>query len=115
MKLPSITHGPVSLTKIEYSPRLSQETLAFAAVVTVNGVSAHVRNDGNGGCCMFSDWSVAEAIKAYCATLPPAKYGQEEFTYDVDFLLSTMVEMAQAKRAQARITDKGLEVLKGSR
>lgn len=41
----------VTLTKIEYSKRLSEETDAFAAVVCLNGVPAfEATNDGHGGC-----------------------------------------------------------------
>jgi hypothetical protein len=96
MKLPNTTHGPVTLSKIDYAPSLSEETVAFAAVVDIAGKSCRVHNEGHGGANFVSDSAVYALIASYAATLPPepSDYGEEPLTYDVDFLISTMIDSA---------------------
>lgn len=94
MKLPTQTHGPLKVTKVEYYPRLSEETLAFNAVVEINGLKGNVQNDGQGGSCCFYPAAVEQAINAYAKTLLPDTSGNYTLAYDADFLLATIIGRA---------------------
>jgi len=116
MKLPNTSHGPVTLSKIDYAPSLSEETVAFSAVVDIAGKSCRVHNDGHGGANFVSDPAVYELIASYAATLPPEPgdmIGDEPLTYDydVDFLISTMIDSAvnahERKRTIAKMVKAG--------
>lgn len=100
MKLPNQTHGPVTLTKIEYYPRMSEETTAFVAKVEINGLVGTAKNEGQGGPTFVMPRSVEQAIEAYAKTLPPdAQFG---LTYSADLLISEMVEEAAVKVEAAK-------------
>lgn len=103
MKLPNATHGPVTLSKIDYAANLSQETYAFTATVEINGLSCPVRNDGHGGPNLIQGHEVNTAIEAYCKTLPP----DDGLTVTADYLISVLVSNALQAREDAKAKRKG--------
>ncbi len=114
MKLPNQTRGPVELRDIDYSPKLSQETFAFVAVVHVNGFDAElprrtsaVRNDGGGGAHVLSSHAAQVALDAYAATLPPIQSHGMTLQLDGDALISEMVAAAILQRDDQRHAKKG--------
>lgn len=107
MKLPSVTHGPVSLSKIDYAPNLSEETVAFTAVVTIDGKSAPVRNDGRGGNNLVQIREVDDLIEAYAKTLPDDQTQYGPLSFNGDYLIATMIEMAISQAEDAKMKRKG--------
>lgn len=115
MKIPNTSHGPLKLTKIDFAPRLSQETLAFAANIEVNGLKGHVQNDGHGGSNHIFPREVAEAVEAYARTLPPCRvtdeWGTDSLPYSANFLISEMigkaVEQYETTREHKKMAKKG--------
>jgi hypothetical protein len=108
MKLPTQTHGPVTLSQIDYAANLSQETFAFTAqiAITVAGtvLTSMVENDGHGGPNGIHSRAVEAAVAAYAATLPAEKIfaNCEPVAVSADGLVSTMVGDALQARLQAR-------------
>lgn len=107
MKLPNVTRGPVTLSKIDYAANMSEETTAFTAIVTINGQSSPVRNDGRGGCNIVSLNPVWQALQAHAATLPPEPTEHGPLTMTADFLLSLMVEDAIRAHEHKKMAKKG--------
>lgn len=119
MKLPNVTRGPVELSDIDYSPRLSQETAAFAAVVRVrgehvgDGACCAIRNDGCGGEHVWEsrDPKAANvtraAVEAYAKTLPPIKAYGTTLQPDADLVISEMIEAAITLREDKRRAKQG--------
>lgn len=97
MKLPNQTRGPVKLTKVEFYPRLSEETLAFNAVVEINGMKGEAFNEGHGGPTSILPREVAVAINEYAKTLPPSTEHGFTVGYDADMLVGEMVGEAADK------------------
>ena len=120
MKLPNQTLGPITLTKIDYVPSMSEETLAFTAVVRVShssrcscsglsGVSAQCKNDGHGGETRCYDADVVRALNAVAATLPPVPWELDDAGWQrtgVD-LIDSMVQSALTAHEDAKLIKKG--------
>ncbi len=84
----------IELRRFSHSPRLSHETVAFAADVWVDGVKrGTAENEGQGGPNNIHPRELAAEIDAYAKTLPPAPpmFGGGPLSYDADFLMSTIV------------------------
>ena len=62
MKLPKQTHGPLTLTKIDYAPNMSEETMAFTATVIIDGHRGEVVNTGRGGMTYVRGNKAADAV-----------------------------------------------------
>lgn len=109
MKLPNQTRGPVSLTRIDYSPRLSEETEAFAAVITINGLKCGVSNAGHGGSSRIDSREVEAAVDAYVKTLPAeaSEYSPEPRAITGDYLIATMIGDAITEKNNAKYIAKG--------
>lgn len=62
----------ISLQRVTYSARMSEETSCFAADLYIDGVKVgQVRNDGRGGCHHLMPWSVQDRLAAHAKTLSP--------------------------------------------
>jgi ribosome-binding factor A len=95
----------ISLTDIEYFPKLSEETCCFSAVLCVDGVKvANVKNHGTGGCHFYyaigfmneynQNKETLELLKQWAVSLEP-KVIQEyniSLTNDLDFVVDDMLE-----------------------
>lgn len=102
MKLGTLKHGPVVLSGVEFFSRMSEETLAFEATLTVNGRSALVRNDGQGGATIIRDHGLSEALDTYARTLPPRVISGSSYDMDGELLVFLLVEDAvEAARVKA--------------
>lgn len=87
MKLPTVKRGPVTLSGIDFAPRLSEETYAFIGTIAIDGVDhvCEVRNDGRGGNNNICSHEVHTAIEAYAKTLPEHPlYTDEQLSNHVD-------------------------------
>ena len=104
----------IELKNIKYFEAGSEETFCFVASLYVDGKSAgEVRNDGHGGCHMFSDWNVAKRMDKYGATLPKqtSDLGNgQTFTFEQsaeslvnDLLIAHLTERDVKKRMGKRI------------
>lgn len=113
MKLPNQTQGPVTLSRIDYSPRLSEETFAFAADITivVNGktLKGTVENAGHGGDNNIHPREVHDAVEAYAKTLPhePSPYSAELYPQSYDSLISDLVAKALEAKDNVKWVKKG--------
>lgn len=109
MKLPNQTRGPVTLNRIDYSPRLSEETAAFAAVITINGLKCGISNTGHGGSSRIDSREVEAALDAYAKTLPPepSEYSPEPRAITGDYLIAMMIEDAITEKNNAKYIAKG--------
>ena len=112
MKLPDQTKHGVTLSRIDYSPRLSEETPAFAAAIEFGGLKGDVRNAGQGGDNEIHPRALHDAIAAHCATLPliPARYEWENgeaspVTYDC--LIAGMIDDAIEANEDRKLARKG--------
>lgn len=94
MKLTPQTHGPVKLAKIDYAANLSQETFAFTAEVSIDGMKSEVSNEGMGGPNNIYDRKTDEAVEAYAKTLPAEEYEGMTIEQTGDYLISHMVGQA---------------------
>lgn len=96
MRLPSVSRGPARLRNIDYSPGLSEETLAFSAVLEIGDRRCRVSNAGHGGSNCVDDPLAEAALEAYAATLPPERVPEfgTDISVDADYLLSCMVDDA---------------------
>jgi lambda repressor-like predicted transcriptional regulator len=68
----------ITLKKISYNERLSEETAAFAAGIYIDGKKAgDASNHGHGGPTDIHiyDPDIRKAADAYCSTLPPLELG----------------------------------------
>ena len=109
MKLPNVSHGPVTLKNINYAPNLSEETAAFTAVIEINGKSSVVKNDGRGGSNHIVDMRIHGAVHEYAKGLPPY-VGPEiptPLAYTADFLVSMMVQDAIQANNHKKYARKG--------
>ncbi len=104
----------IELRKVEYSPRLSQETPAFSAEVYLNGRKAgDVRNDGQGSPHYYQgDFG---ALHAYAAGLPQENVDLGDghvisIQPDADLLVSKALDDWLDER-DARSTPAGFEAL----
>jgi hypothetical protein len=108
MKLPNVSRGPVLLLDIDYAKNLSEETFAFTAQISVEGVgSALVSNNGRGGMSIVRDQRVYAAVQAYAASLPHEDIGHGMvIPVDADFLISLLVgdaiDLYERKLAERR-------------
>ena len=101
MKLPNVSRGPVMLLDIDYAENLSEETFAFTAMISVDGVgSARVSNDGRGGENRVRDRLVLSGVERFAATLPPERAHGMTLPITADFLISLMVGDAIEKHDQ---------------
>ena len=110
MKLKNITKHGITLSAIEYSPRLSQETMAFTARCECDGIVGEVGNDGHGGASMIWPHALAEALRRRAATLPPLPpyyVGGEPLAYDADLLVAEALEAAIQAHEDKKMAKKG--------
>lgn len=83
----------IELRRFSHSPRLSHETVAFAADVYVDGVKrGTAENEGQGGPNSIHPLALHLEIDAYAKTLPPCEAYGATLSYDADFLMSTIVQ-----------------------
>lgn len=110
MKLPDVVHGPMTLSEIDYSPRLSQETAAFTGKLCYAGSGcAGVSNDGHGGANMIEMWGdgrrIQAALERYAEDHPPYHHREGTLAMSADLLVSLLVDEAlaayEARRAAA--------------
>jgi hypothetical protein len=106
MKIKNISNGPLALTKVEYYPRLSQETTAFSAKIAINGLVGEASNDGNGGETLITPREVAAAVDAYAKTLPSYEAYGMTMHYTGESLISMLIYdesvRAEEEKEQAR-------------
>lgn len=111
MRVPNITRGPICLSKIEYFPRLSEETIAFTAEITINGLRGTVQNEGHGGDNSISPPAVLDAVNAYAATLPAVEFGGHTLPQNYDSLIGEIVgdavEAIEMQKERAKMAKKG--------
>lgn len=117
----------IELKNIEYSPALSEETIAFAANLYINGVHAgFASNRGHGGSTDYyhkdeRGRALIKDAEAYCQTLPPIQFPADEymegFKIDstlenhIDRLLSQWVdekESARFRKALSKAMQQGI-------
>lgn len=93
----------IELKRFTTNARLSQETIAFAADVWVDGKKVgHAENDGRGGChTVHLDASVRAAVEAHGKPLVPAEYAS--FTSGTEWVVQMLMEAELAKRADKSI------------
>lgn len=117
MKLPNQTRGPVSLMRIDYAPKLSEETLVFVAVVAVSGGRpCRVSNRGNGGGNEYGDVETERLVCEYAKTLPPIECFGTMLPMSEDILISEMVQAAIKAQTRAKYLKKGFtHVVEGER
>jgi len=106
-RLPNVTRGPVTLSRIDYAANLSQETYAFTAVIEIDGKTSDVRNEGCGGPNFIGDRAVNALVEAHAATLPPEASAYGPLRMSADFLVSLMVGEALEKRDLLKMKKKG--------
>jgi hypothetical protein len=112
MKLPTQTHGPVTLTNIDYAANLSQETLAFTAKISIvvdgEALSSSVENAGHGGSNNVLNHRTEAAIGTYAKTLPSIVSHSMTLEMDTDLFISELMSAAltahDLKRALSRKT-----------
>jgi hypothetical protein len=70
----------IELKSFKHYPDLSEETLAFSAVLYLDGEKVgKVSNDGKGGSCKIEgDYRQQKRMAEYCATLPGVPSGFDE-------------------------------------
>ena len=91
--------GPVTLRSIDYAPNMSEETLAFTAMVKIAGVGeASVRNDGQGGGSYVQGRAVRDALEEFAKTFPDRSFSMdgEDHSYSMngDVLISCLLDRA---------------------
>lgn len=95
----------IELKHIEYSPALSEETVAFAANLYIEGKHAgFVSNRGHGGPTDYraKDERGAELIRqaeTYCRTLPPIRFPADEYSeaFEIDSNLENLIDQLLSK------------------
>lgn len=107
MKLPNQTHGPVTLSSIDYAANLSEETMAFTAMISIGSHKSRVSNEGRGGSNWIQDNSTQTAVSEYARTLPDEQDEHGSLKMNDDFLISIMVENALQERDDAKYKKKG--------
>lgn len=105
MKKPKVT-----LKKISYYERMSEETNCFAADLYINGKKVgEVKNDGQGGCTDYrsltnEDDEIIKQTEAYFKTLPKVKPDGYTFTYqptlesEIDDLFEAYLKAREEKK-----------------
>jgi hypothetical protein len=83
----------IELRKVKHASFASRETDCFSAEVWINGERAgEVRNDGNGGCNVYTPWTVGQRLEAHAATLPPVRYHGEFLPMSADLLIGRLFD-----------------------
>jgi hypothetical protein len=106
-RLPNIIRGPITLSRIDYAANLSQETTAFTALITIDGKSSVVRNDGGGGPNHIQTHAVEMLVEAHAVSLPPQPSEYGPLDMNADFLVSLMIDDAIKLRDRAKMKKKG--------
>lgn len=95
----------ITLRKISINQRLSEETLAYAAIVVVDGVDAFdASNHGTGGPDMYRklpgyNGPDEAAITAWLkANTTPVDYGDIKLEYDLELKVAELLEEHQARK-----------------
>jgi hypothetical protein len=99
MRLRNQKIGPVTLRAIDYAPNMSEETLAFTAMVKIAGVGeASVRNDGQGGGNYVQSRVVHNALEEFAKTFPDRSFSMDEkehsYSMNGDVLISCLLDRA---------------------
>lgn len=91
----------IELKRFSHSPRLSQETIAFAADVWVDGKRVgHAENAGHGGNTLVHlDPSVRDAVEAHGKKLVPAEY---KFVSGTEWIVDQLVEALLRQKEEKR-------------
>jgi hypothetical protein len=92
----------IELKRLAISLRLSQETIAFAADVYVDGKKAgFAGNDGHGGSTNvhIQPRELADRVEAYGKTLVPAEY---KFVTGTEWLVDELIEAELQRRHDAK-------------
>jgi hypothetical protein len=95
----------IELKHIEYSPALSEETIAFAANLYIDGVHAgFASNRGHGGSTDYyhkdeRGRALIKAAEAYCQTLPPIPFPADEYmeAFEIDSNLENQIDQLLSK------------------
>jgi hypothetical protein len=89
----------IELKRFTTNSRLSQETIAFAADVWVDGKKVgHAGNDGHGGATMVHlDRAVRDAVETHGKALVPAEYNS--FTSGAEWIIGQLVEAELQKKS----------------
>ena len=109
---PKQTAPRVELKKLQVFLRMSEETLAFAADVYVDGKKAgFAKNDGHGGCTMVHlDKSVAAVVGEYALTVVPEEFEASKRSLNpyvaTEWLIDGMVEKHLAEKEAAKAAKK---------
>ena len=93
----------IELKRFTTNARLSQETIAFAADVWVNGKKVgHAENAGCGGATMVHlDPSVRAKVEAYGKAIIPTEYAN--LSGGAEWLVDQLVDVELAKKFEKRI------------
>ena len=95
----------IELKHIEYSPALSEETIAFAANLYIDGVHAgFASNRGHGGSTDYyhkdeRGRGLIKAAETYCKTLLPIQYPADEYmeAFEIDSTLENHIDQLLSK------------------
>lgn len=90
----------IELKNIEYSPALSEETIAFAANLYINGAHAgFASNRGHGGSTDYyhkdeRGRALIKDAEAYSQTLPPIQFPADEYmeAFEIDSTLENHID-----------------------
>jgi len=114
----------ITLKKVSYNERLSEETNAFAAIVCIDGVPAfEASNDGHGGCDRHhplkgqSYEAIHEQIarvEAYAKTLPPTIHGDAGHEITLEQNVESLVSGAFIAWLKQRDVARLLNKMRGS-
>jgi hypothetical protein len=110
----------LELKNIAHSPRLSQETEAFAADLWVNNKKvAYVENSGHGGCTNYNTYDVSlrpllKEVEDFCKGLPPEDFNGHKLNMDLEFMIDKMlydwIEYKDYKKALIYRTKEGVKM-----
>jgi len=92
----------IELKRFTTNARLSQETIAFAADVWVNGKKVgHAENDGHGGNTLVHlDPAIRAAVEAYGKKSIPAEFSAS--TNGTEWIVDQLVEAEMKKRDEKK-------------
>lgn len=108
-----IGNTTVELKRVSVNHRLSEETNCFVADIWIDGKKVgDVRNDGHGGCNMYTNWEVQRRLGDLARTLPPVTTNFHDphdpsrmFTFqpDADHIIGELIDRHIAKTDLKRL------------